>query len=93
MPVLFEVGMLLKGKRADFAQKSHLPCYGGGLLGLRKGAGVHPLYLWARLVRLDQTSTDDNKAPKRVHSMYAEKKQKKGAVALWVMVGFSVCNL
>lgn len=36
MPVLFEVGMLLKGKRADFAQKGHLPCYGGGCSGCEK---------------------------------------------------------
>lgn len=28
--VLFELGMLLKGKCADFAQKSHLPCSGEG---------------------------------------------------------------
>lgn len=43
MLVLFEVGMLLKGKRADFALKSHLPCYGEGCSVCEKGAAGHPL--------------------------------------------------
>lgn len=56
---LFEVRVLLKGKCADFAQKSHLPRYGEGCSVCEKELPVRSLYLWARLVRLDQTSTDD----------------------------------